>query len=94
MTAIDLLRREYFLNRFSWHAQDFPGYVKVKRDLRRELTVTAGEIGMAQAVASLGDPRRLASDYLDNLERPYPRWNSGAWWAGAGLWLITALGIA
>lgn len=94
MNLPDLLRREYFLNRFSWHAQDYPGYVGVKRDLRRELDATAAETGMTDAVTSLGDPRRLASDYLANLERPYPRWNSGAWWGGAGLWIITGLGIA
>lgn len=94
MTLTDLLRRELFLNRFSWHAQDYPRYVTVKRELRREVTAAAADTGMATAIASFGDPRQLASDYLANLERPYPRWSSGVWWAGAGLYTITFLGIA
>jgi hypothetical protein len=94
MNLPDLLRREYFLNRFSWHAQDYPGYVKLKRDLRREVTLTAGEIGMAAALAALGRPRALAAEYLATLGRPVPRWSSGSWWAAAGICLLVWLGGA
>ena len=94
MNLLDLLRREYFLNRFSWHAQDYPGYVKLKRELRREVTLTAGETGMASALASLGRPRDLAGAYLATLGRPIPRWSSGLWWAAAGLYVLVGLAIA
>ncbi|PKQ32381.1 MAG: hypothetical protein CVT62_05065 [Actinobacteria bacterium HGW-Actinobacteria-2] len=94
MRLIDIARREAFLNRFTWYAQDYPGYVKVKRELRRELTLTADEVGMPAAIASLGHPAQLAAEYLSNLERPYPRWSTAVWWAGAGLYVLVGLGVA
>ncbi len=94
MKLIDLLRREVYLNRFSWHAQDYPGYVHIKRELRIELTRAAGEIGMPAALSSLGHPRVLASEYLNNLDSLHPRWSTASWWAGIGLiatcWLALA----
>jgi hypothetical protein len=94
MNPLDLVRREYFLNRFSWHAQDYPGYVQVKRELRREITLTAVQVGMSSAISSLGHPAQLAAAYLSDLERPYPRWSTAVWWAGAGLYVLVGLGMA
>ncbi|MCB0911780.1 MAG: hypothetical protein KDB60_09215 [Propionibacteriaceae bacterium] len=93
-TLSDLLRRETFLNRFSWHAQDYPGYVKVKRDLRRELTAAARDAGMPAAIASLGHPAELAAEYLAGLEHPRPRWSTALWWLAAGVWTLGLLALA
>ena len=49
--------------------QDFPKYKPIVRELRTELTATAAEVGMRQAVADLGHPRVLADGYLSELGR-------------------------
>lgn len=94
MKSIDLIRREAYLNRFSWHAQDYPCYVRVKRDLRTEITRAAKEIGMSAALASLGHPRTLAWEYINGLRSPHPRWSTATWWAGIGLIGLSWLAMA
>lgn len=94
MTLTDLIRREQYLNQFSWHLQDYPGYGKLKRELRRELTATAAEVGMPEAIAGLGHPTALAAEYFANLERPYPRWSTAVIWGGAGLYTLVLLAMA
>lgn len=94
MNLTDLIRREQYLNQFSWQVQDYPGYAKLKRELRRELTATAADVGMRDAIAGLGHPTALAAEYFANLERPYPRWSTAVVWGGAGLYTLVALAMA
>lgn len=96
MSVTDRLRREWFLARFAWHMQDYPQrtYRGIKADLRRELDVTASEIGMAAAVRGLGRPAVLAERYRDELDRPTPRWASGAVAAALAIGLAVYLGLA
>ena len=93
----DTLVRERYLTRFSWALQDHPKDTQIVRELRTELTATAAEVGMRQAVADLGHPRVLADAYLDELGRPVPRWATGAVWGalavGAVAYLVLAYGI-
>ena len=93
----DTLVRERYLLRFDWAMQDFPKYQPIVRELRTELTATASEVGMRQAVADLGHPRVLADAYLSGLGRPVPRWTTGAVWGalavGAVVFLALAYGI-
>ncbi|WP_028045016.1 hypothetical protein [Cellulomonas sp. URHE0023] len=90
----DTLRRETYLLRFSWAVQDFPKYVRLKRELRTELNATAAEVGMRQAVAGLGHPRVLADGYLAELDRRVPRWNTGSWSAVVTITVLTSLWTA
>ncbi|MBO3083607.1 hypothetical protein [Cellulomonas fengjieae] len=90
----DTLVRERYLLRFSWALQDFPGYRTVVRDLRTELTATAAETGMRRAVADLGHPRVLADGYLAELDRPVPRWTTGAVWGALALGALLYLAMA
>lgn len=96
MSITDHLRREWYLTRFAWHMQDYPQrtYRGIKADLRRELDVTAAQIGMAQAVRGLGSPAVLAERYRDELDRPVPRWASGAVAAALAIGLVMYLGAA
>ena len=92
----DRVRREWYLARFAWHMQDFPQrqYRQIKRDLRRELTTAAADVGMPQAVAGLGTPRHLAEQYTAELGRPVPRLATGAVAAAVTIGLILYLGLA
>lgn len=96
MSITDRLRREWFLTRFAWHMQDYPQrtYRGIRADLRRELDVAAAEIGMASAVRGLDRPAVLAERYRDELDRPVPRWASGAVAAALAIGLIVYLGAA
>ena len=64
------------------------------RELRTELTATASEVGMRQAVADLGHPRVLADAYLSELGRPVPRWTTGAVWGALAVGAVAYLAIA
>ena len=90
----DTLRREVYLTRFSWAVQDFPKYVRLKRDLRTELTATASEVGMRQTIADLGSPRVLADGYLAELDHAVPRWTTGTTAAAITFAAVVALGLA
>jgi len=90
----DTLVRERYLLRFSWAMQDFPKYKSIVRELRTELTATAGEVGMRQAVADLGHPHALADGYLSGLGRPVPRWTTGAVWGALMVGAVVYLGAA
>ena len=94
----DTIRREAYLLRFSWAVQDFPQYVRLKRELRTEIDAAAAEVGMKQAIVDLGHPRVLADSYLSDLGRSVPRWTTGGYWALAvgvavvALWMAYGLG--
>ena len=49
---------------------------------------------MAKAVHGLGSPAALAERYRDELDRPVPRWASGAVAAALAIGLIIYLGAA
>lgn len=88
------LHRTWFLTRFAWHMQDYPqrNYRGIRDDLRRELDGAATEIGMRSAVRALGRPAALARSYEDQLDRPTPRWGTGAAAAGLVVGLVVLLG--
>ncbi|GCD18699.1 hypothetical protein CTKZ_02610 [Cellulomonas algicola] len=90
----DRLVREAYLTRFSWAVQDHPQDRALVRDVRREVTATAEEIGMRAAVAGLGHPRVLAEGYLAELGRRTPRWATGGVWAGLAVGALVYLGFA
>ncbi|KQR16927.1 hypothetical protein [Cellulomonas sp. Leaf334] len=90
----DTLVRELYLMRFSWAMQDYPRYKPIVRELRTELTATAAEVGMRQAVADLGHPRVLADGYLSELGRPVPRWTTGAVWGALAVAAVAYLAMA
>ncbi|GCE78083.1 hypothetical protein [Cellulomonas biazotea] len=90
----DLLVRETFLARFSWAVQDYPKPDRLVRELRRELTATATDVGMRRAVADLGHPRVLAEGYLASLDRRVPRWATGATWAALAVGAVAYLLVA
>ena len=90
----DTLVRERYLLQFSWALQDFPKYKQVVRDLRTELTAAASQVGMRQAVADLGHPRVLADGYLSGLDRPVPRWTTGAVWGSLAVGAVVYLAAA
>ena len=97
MTALSLrdrLVREAYLTRFSWAVQDHPQDRALVRDVRREVTATADQIGMRAAVAGLGHPRVLAEGYLASLDRRVPRWATGATWAALAVGAVAYLLVA
>ncbi|MBX9247001.1 hypothetical protein ICW40_19605 [Actinotalea ferrariae] len=94
--ARDVVRREWFLTRLSWHLQDHPGREakQIVRDLRGELTSAAADVGMRQAVRDLGHPLVLAEGYRAHLGRRVPRWTAGAVAAGLAVAFLVYLGFA
>ena len=90
----DTLVRERYLLRFDWAMQDYPKHKPIVRELRTELTATAAEVGMRQAVADLGHPRVLADAYLSELGRPVPRWTTGAVWGALAVGAVAYLAVA
>ena len=90
----DTLVRERYLMRLSWALQDHPRDTQIVRELRTELTATATEVGMRQAVADLGHPRVLADAYLSELGRPVPRWATGAVWGALAVAAVIYLAFA
>jgi hypothetical protein len=95
-TITDTIRREWYLLRFSWDMQDYPqrAYRRIKSDLRRDLTVAAQDVGLRQAIADLGHPRVLAERYAAELDRPRPRWATGATAAALAVGFLVYLGLA
>ncbi|AEE45197.1 hypothetical protein [Cellulomonas fimi] len=94
LTLRDLLVREAFLTRFSWAVQDYPRSERLVRDLRRELTAAADDVGVRRAVADLGHPRVLAEGYLATLDHRVPRWATGATWAALAVGAVAYLVVA
>lgn len=80
LRPVDVVRREWYLLRLSWHMQDHPGREekRIRRELREALTLAAADVGMARAVRDLGHPMVLAESYRADLGRPLPRWTAGA----------------
>jgi len=76
----DQLRRDWYLTRFLFAMQDYPGkeYKRVRADLRTDLDAAAADVGMRRALADLGSPRHLADGYYGALDRERPRYWDGA----------------
>lgn len=96
MSITDRLQRDWFLTRFAWQMQDYPQrrHRAIKADLRRELDATAAEIGMRNAIRGLGRPTALAERYREELDRPVPRWATGAAWAAIAIMALVCLTTA
>ena len=62
----DRIRREWYVFKVDFHAQDVPGgYRKARRrELRSDLTSAAADVGMLQALKDLGPAAALAHQFL------------------------------
>lgn len=96
----DLIRREWYMTRLDWGLRNLPSKQnrQIQRDLRRDVTATAGDIGMRPALDDLGKPGTLASRYTAETDPEGPRYATGAVAAGIAvaavvfLWLAYAIG--
>lgn len=92
----DLVRRESYLARLDWSLRNLPSKEsrQIQRDLRRDVTATAADIGMRPALADLGTPGVLASQYTTGIDPEGPRYGSGALAAGVTVCAIVFLMLA
>ncbi|MEO7129972.1 MAG: hypothetical protein ABIZ07_01170 [Dermatophilaceae bacterium] len=83
--VLDLARRESYLTRLDWGLRNLPSREsrQILRDLRRDVTATAADIGMRPALSDLGTPVVLAEQYTAGIDPEGPRYGSGAIAAGA-----------
>ncbi len=83
--VLDLARRESYLTRLDWSLRNLPSREsrQILRDLRRDVTATAADIGMRPALSDLGTPVVLAEQYTAGIDPEGPRYGSGAIAAGA-----------
>lgn len=67
VTRADRKALRQYLRRFAWATQDYlrTPLRRIRADLRHDTLTAAGEIGMGQALADLGDPRALADRFAD-----------------------------
>lgn len=95
-SARDRLALSWYLARFGWAMQDYPGreYRAIRAELRASALATAAETGMPAALADLGHPYALADAYLAPLGRRHPRWATGAAVAAVVLGMLTYLIVA
>lgn len=79
-TAADRLRLLLWELRFAAAMEDYPRREgrQVRSDLRAALRDDAARIGTRAALRDVGPPRRLAARYFAELDRPRPRWSTGA----------------
>lgn len=96
LSTADALRWDWYLIRFSWGMQDYPGkeYRRIKRELRTETRAAAAEVGMRQALRDLGHPRVLAEGYIAEHGKRLPRYTTGAVAAGLAIGLIAYVFVA
>ncbi|MGV8845061.1 hypothetical protein [Tessaracoccus sp.] len=75
----DLLRREWYLTRLDWGLRHLPSRQSrdIQRDLRRDVTATAADIGMRPALEGLGKPGVLAGQYTAEMDPEGPRYVAG-----------------
>jgi hypothetical protein len=85
LTLTDRLRREWYVTKVDFLAQDVPsGYRKERRrELRSDLTSAAADVGMTQAVSDLGPASALAHQLKLAEGRKLPHW-----WTGVITWVI------
>ncbi|WP_225753028.1 hypothetical protein [Actinotalea sp. Marseille-Q4924] len=96
LTRTDRLRLGWYLQRLSWALQDYPRRERraALRQVRQDTLAAAGDVGMRTAVDELGHPRALAERYVAQLDRPLPRWTSGAVAAALACGALLYLGMA
>jgi hypothetical protein len=65
LRLIDRIRRDWYVLKVDFHAQDVPGgYRKgLRRELRSDLTAAAADVGMSKAVEDLGPASALAHQF-------------------------------
>lgn len=92
----DRLRLGWYLQRLSWALEDYPRRERraALRQVREDTTAAAGDVGMRTAIEELGHPRALAERYMAQLDRPLPRWTSGAVAAALAVGALLYLGMA
>ncbi|MDO5737278.1 MAG: hypothetical protein Q4P15_12470 [Propionibacteriaceae bacterium] len=92
----DLIRREWYMTRLDWGLRNLPTGEgrRILRDLRRDVTATASETGMREALAGLGDPGILAEGYTGGTDAAGPRYGTGAMAAGAAICIVVFLLMA
>lgn len=92
----DLVRREWYLTQLDWGLRNIPAgdSRQIRRDLRRDVTATAADIGMRAALADLGAPGVLAEQYTVGVNPEGPRYGSGAVAAGVTICTVAFLLLA
>lgn len=95
-TRTERLRLAWYLQRLSWALQDYPGRERraAVRQVQEDTLAAAADVGMATAIDELGHPRALAERYVAQLDRPLPRWTSGAVAATLAAAALLYLGLA
>jgi hypothetical protein len=85
LTLTDRLRREWYVTKVDFLAQDVPsGHRKERRrELRSDLTSAAADVGMTQAVSDLGPASVMAHQLKLAEGRKLPHW-----WTGVITWVI------
>ncbi len=75
----DVLRREWYLARLDWGLRHLPSGQSrhIQRDLRRDVTATAADMGMGSALEDLGNPGALAAQYTAEMDPEGPRYGVG-----------------
>ncbi|MCL3859978.1 hypothetical protein [Actinotalea sp. K2] len=96
LTLTDRLHARWYLTRFGWAMQDYPGRQtrQIRRELHADLVLAAQDVGMAQALRDLGHPVVLAERYIAELGRRLPRKTTGAVAAALAMGLILYLSTA
>ena len=88
-------RRSWYLERVELWLDSMPRRRRraVLAELRANLDEATADVGLEAALAGLGSPRQLASQYLDTEPQPRPHWNQGAIAASLvlGGWLYATL---
>lgn len=92
----DLVRREWYMTRLDWGLRNLPSKHsrQIQRDLRRDVTATAADVGMRDALSDLGAPETLAEQYASSVDLEGPRYFSGAVAAGATICIVVFLLLA
>jgi hypothetical protein len=90
LRVLDRLRIERVVWSLDQRLYDLPRRSRIshRRELRDHLTAASRELGAPAALADVGNPARLASDYLDAELGPRPR---PSWMAAAVFLLTTTL---
>lgn len=93
---VDLVRREWYMTRLDWSLRELPSKEsrRIRKDLRRSLKDSAGDMGMEPALSDLGSPEVLAQQYTSETDLEGPRWSAGALAAGLTVAAIVFLLLA
>lgn len=75
LSFVDKIRRDWYLARLSLHIVGLPqkSEQSTRRQLRIDITDSAQDRGMSQALSELGPPRVLAHEFLEAYGRPVPK---------------------